>query len=44
MNLNKDLVEESHTKVMKGGTWMPTNCVPLVKGKKCLIGFLLLLK
>jgi len=31
LHLNKDLVEESHTKVMIGGTWMPTNCVPLVK-------------
>ena len=44
LHLNKDLVEESHTKVMIGGTWMPTNCVPLVKGKECLICFLLLFK
>ena len=41
---NKDLVEESHRKVMIGGTWMPTNCVALVKGNKYLNYSLILVK
>jgi len=32
LQLNNELVKESHSKVQIGGTWGPSDCIPVVKG------------